>query len=147
MRRLSGWMFAGVVCTAMAGCSPDLTVNAYYNGWTCSEDGYLRVNLEPQINNNGPGAAVLPEEWTKPWVTAYPSKPIPLFVQPYQTLGKSLTLQPGDSVTVPLSVNFPPVPGGGAFDIVVEVDPYKVITETDETNNTSSFTIPANFCG
>jgi hypothetical protein len=153
MRRPSGRILTGVVCSMMlAGCGqPDLTVTAnMLPGYTC-DDGHLGLHLSGTIENKGPGTAVLAPDWTKPWLTAYPSVKIPLFVQPYQTgtkdtAGQAVTLNPGDFIIVPIDAKLPPAPGGSAYDLIIEVDPSNAIAETNENNNTGKIAIPAHVC-
>ncbi len=106
----------------------------------------LRFVISADIKNNGPGVAVLSDDWTKPWLTAYPSKPIPNFVQPYHT-GKAVTLKPGESVTDEFPISLLSLAGGGAYDVIVEVDPKNAIPEANEGNNTAKIQIPAKICG
>jgi hypothetical protein len=119
---------------------PDLTVS--WVGWhddTCI--GHTRkVSITVTVNNVGPGPAMLPAEWTKPWVTAYLAKPVPGFVQPYATLGKATTLGSGKSLSLEIGMQ---VPGGGIQEIIVKVDPSNVIKETNEGNNTAKGKVPS----
>jgi hypothetical protein len=121
---------------------PDLTVSG---GWTYPEPPCAgknrRITLNVQITNKGPGPVVLPAEWTKPWATAYLAKPVAGFVQPYATLGKATTLQPGQKVGLQLTVLLGPLPPGNHHDVIVMVDPKNLIKETDEGNNTVKFPI------
>jgi hypothetical protein len=143
-----------VVCVVTAGCSlPDLTVTAAYKGWSCTSDGFLVLNLEPWISNKGTANAVLPNDWTKPWITAYadPAAKLPPYVRPYQTctggVACPFTLEPNGSVTVPMKILLPPAPGGSEYKVIVEADPNKAIQETNEDNNTDYVPIPAKVCG
>jgi hypothetical protein len=110
-----------------AGCGgplPDLVVDAPQgtSGYTC-DNGKLSFTVHAVITNNGSAAVTLPTEWTKPWVTGYPSTSIPGFVKPYQSQG------------------------GAAYDLIIQVDPYNVIQESNGNNNTSNIAIPAKICG
>jgi CARDB len=129
---------------------PDLVVEAPQgtSGYTC-DNGKLSFTVHAVITNKGPADATLPAEWTKPWVTAYPSKPAPNFnfVQPYQTGGHVVTLKKGESTSVDFPVILGRSEGGAAYDLIIQVDPYNVIQENNESNNTSNIAIAANICG
>ncbi len=134
-----------------AGCGgplPDLVVNAPQgtSGYTC-DNGKLRFTVHAVITNNGSAAVTLPSEWTKPWVTGYPSTSIPGFVKPYQTGGTAVTLKKGQSTSVEFPVILGRSQGGAAYDLIIQVDPYNVIQESNENNNTSNIAIPAKICG
>jgi hypothetical protein len=120
---------------------PDLTI--FWVGWVqgtpACQGNKRNVDITVRITNKGPGPAVLPAEWTKPWVTAYLAKPVAGFVQPYTTLGKATTLQPGQSVTLQIGTL---VPGGGVHEFIVKVDPGNAIRETNEGNNSYKGSVP-----
>ncbi|MFO0995423.1 MAG: CARDB domain-containing protein [Alphaproteobacteria bacterium] len=121
---------------------PDLTVKAGYSpNPTCVNGKWLLV-IVADITNLGPGPAFLPAEWTKPWLTAYPSKPLKGFVQPFYTPGQKMTLKKGETVQLEFSALFGEAVGGGGYDVIVKVDPYNVIKEANENNNTDSFAVP-----
>jgi CARDB len=134
-----------------AGCGkhqPDLVVEASppTGGFPC-DNGKLSFTVHATIKNQGQAAATLPAEWTKPWVTAYPSTSIQGFVQPYQTGGKIVTLKTGESTSVDFPVILERSEGGAAYDLTIQVDPYDVIQESNENNNKTKIAIPANVCG
>jgi hypothetical protein len=146
---------AAAITFLPAGCQPppppsplpDLVVHAYKASAYACNNGTLSFAVKAVITNKGPATATLPAEWTRPWVTAYPSTSIPNFVKPYQTGGKIVTLKMGESTSVEFPVILRRSPDGAAYDLIIQVDPYNVIKENDESNNTSKIAIPAKVCG
>jgi hypothetical protein len=80
---------------------PDLTVDAAYLAGCHYSDGSMEFWPTWIIYNKGTAAVTLEGNWTKPWVTLYPTIDLSRqpggFVQPYQA-GKTITLNPGDKV-------------------------------------------------
>ena len=155
MRR---WILIGLASLVTAGCPPsklpDLVVTQDKPAtWTCSASKQLNMNLFPKIQNKGNANAFLSDDWTKNgWITAYadPAVKLPPYIRPVQTCTAGapcpLTLKPQGSVTVPLSISLPPKPDGGAYNVIVQVDPGNAVAESDENNNTDTIAVPANVC-
>jgi len=137
----------GLICTMVAGCGgelPDLTVSATHKD-SC-------INAKPQVElfdakivNAGPGTVILEGDETKPWVIARPSLPTPDWVRRYVG-DKRKTLNPGESVSIPIKVIVPPHPDNAAYKLIVEVDPKNAYAETDENNNEFDIAVPAAPC-
>lgn len=131
-----------------AGCGPmpDLIVQASQKlGYQC-DNGILRFTVLAVITNNGSAPVTLPSDWTKPWVTGYPSTSISNFVKPYQT-GTTITLNTGQSTSVEFPVSIPSSANAAAYDFIVDVDPNNTVKESNENNNSSKIPVPAHICG
>jgi hypothetical protein len=120
---------------------PDLRVEVANQSYEHCTGKSFKLRLLAKIRNHGPGDAVLPAEWTKPWVTAYPSVKMPNFVQPYQTGGKQTVLKPGQETIVEFDAMLTDPPGGVPWQMIVMVDPKNVIKEVNENNNTAKLGI------
>jgi CARDB len=127
---------------------PDLVfIQAGYDpGYTCT-NGTLGLTVHAVVKNQGQGPAVLVANWTKPWIEASTSKPIPGFVKPLWSGGKTVTLKTGDMTTMKLSATIPRTPDGSGYDVIVRADPVDAIKETNENNNTAKFAVPEKICG
>jgi hypothetical protein len=141
------WLSAGLLCTLLAGCGselPDLTVSADHKD-TCVDAKPQVELLNAKIVNAGPGAVVLEHDDTKPWVIARPSLPTPDWVRRYVGDARK-TLNPGESVSIPIKVIVPPHPDNAPYKLIVEVDPKNAYPETNETNNEFDIDVPAAPC-
>jgi subtilase family serine protease len=56
------------------------------------------------------------------------------------------TLNPGESVSIPIKVIVPPHPDNAPYKLIVEVDPKNAYAETDETNNEFAIPVPPAPC-
>ncbi len=147
MRRLSGWLFVGAACTALAACGGDLTVDGNYQpGYTCSPEGVLGLKILAKITNQGPGSVKLAGDWTKPWLSMSASVELPGWVRPIYT-GKATELKPGDSVALQFDYYLPRAPDGVEYDLIFEVNPSHAYAETNDSNNTDTIAVPAQICG
>jgi hypothetical protein len=138
---------AGLLCTMLAGCGgdlPDLTVTADHKDDCVNAKPQVEL-LSAKIVNAGPGAVVLEHDETKPWVMARPSLPTPDWVRRYAGDSRK-TLNPGDSVSIPIKVIVPPHPDNAPYKLIVEVDPANAYAETDETNNEFAIDVPPAPC-
>jgi hypothetical protein len=148
MRKLDRhWASAGLLCTVLAGCGgelPDLTVSADHKDACVNAKPQVEL-LNAKIVNAGPGAVVLEGDDTKPWVIARPSLPTPDWARRYVGDARK-TLNPGESVSIPIKVIVPPHPDNAPYKLIVEVDPKNAYAETDETNNEFAIPVPPAPC-
>ena len=101
--------------------------------------------LNAKIVNAGPGTVVLEGDDTKPWVIARPSLPTPDWARRYVGDTRK-TLNPGESISIPIKVIVPPHPDNAPYKLIVEVDPKNAYAETDETNNECAIPVPPAPC-
>jgi hypothetical protein len=138
---------AALLCTVLVGCGselPDLTVTADHKDGCVDAKPQVEL-LNAKIVNAGPGAVVLEGDDTKPWVIARPSLPTPDWARRYVGDARK-TLNPGDSVSIPIKVIVPPHPDNAPYKLIVEVDPKNAYPETDETNNEYAIPVPPAPC-
>jgi hypothetical protein len=138
---------AALLCTVLVGCGselPDLTVTADHKDGCVDAKPQVEL-LNAKIVNAGPGAVVLEGDDTKPWVIARPSLPTPDWARRYVGDARK-TLNPGDSVSIPIKVIVPPHPDNAPYKLIVEVDPKNAYPETDETNNEFAIPVPPAPC-
>jgi CARDB len=138
---------AALLCTVLVGCGselPDLTVTADHKDGCVDAKPQVEL-LNAKIVNAGPGAVVLEGDDTKPWVIARPSLPTPDWARRYVGDARK-TLNPGDSVSIPIKVIVPPHPDNAPDKLIVEVDPKNAYPETDETNNEFAIPVPPAPC-
>jgi hypothetical protein len=138
---------AALLCTVLVGCGselPDLTVTADHKDGCVDAKPQVEL-LNAKIVNAGPGAVVLEGDDTKPWVIARPSLPTPDWARRYVGDARK-TLNPGDSVSIPIKVIVPPHPDNAPYKLIIEVDPKNAYPETDETNNEFAIPVPPAPC-